>query len=289
MELRHLRYFVTVVEEQNFGRAATRLFISQSTLSEQIRSLEREVGGPLLVRTSRRVELTDAGCLLLPEARRAITQADHALRVVRAATAGELGSLRIGFSGVAALSGLLGSDLRAFRLAHPQVQVELVEGAPPALVEMLRDGVIDVAYTPDLGDTADLTTARRTVVHPLVAVPADHPLATAPSIRLADLIDQPLVAFATGHDEWALDLLAEVAPERLRTASTTLGVLALVSAGVGVAVVPGVLECVAMPGVSYRALDVATELAVVVAIRRGEPPVTVRELLRGGATASSGS
>ena len=105
---------------------------------------------------------------------------------------------------------------------------------------------------------------------------------------LDDLIDEPLVAFATGHDEWALDLLADVARERLRTASSTLGVLALVSAGVGVAVVPGVLEAVAMPGVSYRPLETAAELGVVTAIRRGEPPATVRELLRVGRTRSGG-
>ena len=288
MELRHLRYFVTVADEQNFGRAAARLFISQSTLSEQIRVLEREVGGPLLVRTSRRVELTEAGRLLLPEGRRAIAQADHALRVVRASTAGEVGLLRIGFSGVAALSGLLGAELRAFRRLHPRVEVELVEAAPQTLAEMLRAGGIDVAYAPDLGESTDLTTATRTVVHPIVALPADHPLASGPPVRVEDLIDQPLVAFATGHDEWALDLLADVAPERLRTASSTLGVLALVSAGVGVAVVPGVLECVAMPGVSYRALEAATELGVVVAIRRGEPSATARELLRIGLTLSRG-
>ncbi len=288
MELRHLRYFVTVADEQNFGRAAARLFISQSTLSEQIRALEREVGGPLLVRTSRRVELTEAGRLLLPEGRRIIAQADHALRVVRASTAGEVGSLRIGFSGVAALSGLLGADLQAFRRLHPHVEVELVESAPLALAEMLRTGGIDVAYAPDLGNGTDLTTATRAVVHPIVALPADHPLAARASVRLDDLIDEPLVAFATGHDEWALDLLADVARERLRTASSTLGVLALVSAGVGVAVVPGVLEAVAMPGVSYRPLETAAELGVVTAIRRGEPPATVRELLRVGQTRSGG-
>lgn len=81
MELRHLRYFVAVAEECHFGRASTRLRVTQPTLSAQVQGLEREIGGPLFVRTSRRVELTGAGELLLVEARRVLAQADRALSV----------------------------------------------------------------------------------------------------------------------------------------------------------------------------------------------------------------
>ncbi|TQL54181.1 LysR substrate-binding domain-containing protein [Subtercola boreus] len=288
MELRHLRYFIAVAEEQNFGRAASRLFISQSTLSEQIRSLENEVGGPLLLRTSRRVELTEVGDLLLPEARRALAQTDHALQTVRASLAGDLGSIRVGFSGVAALGGLLGGDLRTFRMAHPLVEISLLEAAPAVLSDHLVAGVIDVAYSPDLGDVEGIVARSATRISPIVAVPHDHPFAGAESVSLADLVDQPLIAFASEHDAWAVDLLAEVSPERLRSASSTLGVLALVSAGSGVAVVPSVLECVAMPGVAYAPLTGAALIALVIASRSGETAGTVRELLRISAERSAG-
>lgn len=280
MEIRHLRYFVAVAEEENFGRAATRLFISQSTLSQQIRTLEREVGGPLLERTSRRVELTESGSLLLPEARRALLQADHALRLVQASAAGELGSLRIGFSGVAALDGLLGEDLRRFRNEHPAVEVELTEAPPEALARCLVDGLIDVAYTPELGEMAGLRTWRRTPVRPTLAVPKQHPFALLDSVSVTDLADERLIAFASEPGEWASHLLVGISRERLLTASSTLGVLAMVSAGAGVAIVPSVLSCVAMPGVAYVPLGDGAATGIVVAVRQDEPSGTVRELLR---------
>jgi DNA-binding transcriptional LysR family regulator len=280
VELRHLRYFATVADEQNFGRAALRLFISQSTLSEQIQSLENEVGGALLTRTSRRFGLTDAGRLLLPEALRLIAQADHALRATRAVTAGEVGSIRIGFSGVVALSGLLRDNLREFRTAHPFVEVELVEAAPSVLIEHLRNGIVDVAYTPDLGEADDVSSRHKATFRPIVAVPEGHAYAERASVHLTELVGQPLVVFATEHDVWAADLLSEVVPEYLRTGTSTLGVLALVSAGSGVAVVPSVLEQVGMPGVSYVPLAGAPGIVIVIAVRRGENGPVVQEFLR---------
>jgi DNA-binding transcriptional LysR family regulator len=265
VELRHLRYFATVADEQNFGRAALRLFISQSTLSEQIQSLENEVGGALLTRTSRRFGLTDAGRLLLPEALRLIAQADHALRATRAVTAGEVGSIRIGFSGVVALSGLLRDNLREFRTAHPFVEVELVEAAPSVLIEHLRNGIVDVAYTPDLGEADDVSSRHKATFRPIVAVPEGHAYAERASVHLTELVGQPLVVFATEH---------------LRTGTSTLGVLALVSAGSGVAVVPSVLEQVGMPGVSYVPLAGAPGIVIVIAVRRGENGPVVQEFLR---------
>src|ERR1700761_6269099 len=98
MDLRHLRYFVCVAEEMHFGRAAMRLGISQPPLSQQIRALEDEIGARLVARTSRRVKLTEAGRMFLPEAREALAQFDRAVRVVRETERGELGRLGLGFT-----------------------------------------------------------------------------------------------------------------------------------------------------------------------------------------------
>lgn len=98
MDLRHLRYFLAVAEEGHFGRAAQRLHIVQPALSMQIKALEEELGGPLFVRTSRKVELTDAGRLLQVEAQRTLEQADHARLTVQRSIRGETGQVRVGFA-----------------------------------------------------------------------------------------------------------------------------------------------------------------------------------------------
>src|SRR5207244_6535001 len=99
MELRHLRYFVTVAEELHFGRAAIRLSIVQPSLSQQIRQLEDELGFPLLQRTKRSVELTDAGKVFLTEAQRVVAQVHDANRAAQRAYSGEVGRLSVGYIG----------------------------------------------------------------------------------------------------------------------------------------------------------------------------------------------
>ncbi|MGF6600717.1 DNA-binding transcriptional LysR family regulator [Paraburkholderia sp. GAS448] len=112
MGLRQLRYFVAVAEEEHFGRAAKRLHIVQPALSMQIRSLEAKLGGPLFQRTSRRVVLTEAGSILLADARRLLAQADRVRSDVRRSLKGEIGSVRIGFVGSTIFGGELIDDLR---------------------------------------------------------------------------------------------------------------------------------------------------------------------------------
>lgn len=271
MELRHLRYFLAVAEQRNFGRAADQLFVGQSTLSEQIRALEREVGGPLFARTSRRVELTEAGRLLVPEARRAIEQADRALRVATASTAGELGSVRVGFAGVAALSGLLADDLRAFRAARPQVEVEVVEADPPTLVEALRSGAIDIAYAPDLRANDDIDVRRRQSVPFSIGMSAEHPLAAAETVRVADLREEMLIVFTIEDESAALRRLQRtIGTDSMREATSTLSVLTLAAAGAGLALVPSAAGCVALPGLVYRPLMDARDIIITTARRRDE-------------------
>jgi DNA-binding transcriptional LysR family regulator len=141
--LRHLRYFVAVAEELHFGRAAQRLHMAQPPLSQRIRGLERELGVELLKRSTRRVELTPAGRVLLAEARELLAQAEHLQAVMGRVQAGELGELRAAappMVGGAAVARLL----TAFHERCPDVQLELRESTTPALLQALADGSLDI-------------------------------------------------------------------------------------------------------------------------------------------------
>ncbi|MFJ4679658.1 MULTISPECIES: LysR substrate-binding domain-containing protein [unclassified Kitasatospora] len=260
MELRHLRYFTAVADERHFGRAAARLNVTQSTLSAQVQALEREVGGRLFTRTSRSVELTEAGALLLPAARRTLAQADRALRAARQSVRGETGTVRIGFSGVAVLQGVLPDDLHDFRLAHPRVGLALTELPPAAQVQAVRDGTLDLGYCPDLalGDADGLRVTRRAPTPLSVALRSDHELASAPAVTAAALAAHDLIVFAgREEDETVLSRIRPAAEEdraRVRVVGSTLGVLALASAGAGVALVPAATERITLPGLTYRPL-----------------------------------
>ncbi|MFJ1901639.1 MULTISPECIES: LysR family transcriptional regulator [unclassified Streptomyces] len=266
MELRHLRYFVAVADERHFGRASALLHITQSTLSAQVQTLEREVGGRLFSRSSRRVELTEAGELLLPEARRALAQADRALRVARESVHGETGTVRIGFAGVAVLQGVLSEDLRDFRRAHPRVGLALTELPPAAQIQAVRDGALDLGYCPDLGlgDTDGLRVTRRAPTPLSVALSSDHELASAASVTTSALGAHDLIVYASSEeDETVLSRLWPAAVEedrsRVRLVGSTLGALALALAGTGVALVPTATERIALPGLTYRPLHGAPQ------------------------------
>jgi DNA-binding transcriptional LysR family regulator len=288
MELRRLRYFVAVAEERHFGRASALLHVTQSTLSAQIQALEREVGGRLFSRTSRRVELTEAGELLLPEARRALAQADRALQVARESVHGETGTVRIGFSGVAVLQGVLSDDLRDFHRAHPRVGLALTELPPAAQIQAVRDGALDLGYCPDLnlGDTDGLHVRHRAPTPLSVALRTDHELASASAVTTSALSAHDLIVFASSEeDETVLSRLwpaAEVDHSRVRVVGSTLGALAFALAGTGVALVPTATERIALPGLTYRPLHGAPPgPALLVIGRRDETSGAIRAYLDG--------
>lgn len=286
MELRHLRYFTAVADELHFSRAAARLFITQSTLSVQIRQLEDEVGGPLLVRTSRAVELTESGRLLYAEARRAIAQAERALHVARQSVSGDVGSIRIGFAGVAVFSGLLPTDLCEFSETHPNVEVELVELTSAAIITELRLGAIDLGYLPDLDpvSNADLVRLHRARITMVVALREVHRLARQSVISAADLGEETLILPA-GHagEPTVLELIRPPGPGGrgpVRVVSSTLGVLALAAAGAGVAIVPEDLAHISLAGLAHRPLADVAGPALIVASRPDETLGPVRAFLR---------
>jgi DNA-binding transcriptional LysR family regulator len=260
MDLRHLRYFVAVAEEGHFGRAAQRLHIVQPALSMQIRSLEDEIGGALFARTSRKVGLTQAGELLLVEARRTLAQAERTKDIVQRSMRGEIGSVRVGFAGNAVFTGKLTDDLRAFHRTYPDAQLELCEMAPHLQPDAILSGHLDLGYCPNLNFAFDpqLRTENIGTWPMVVAMASDHPFAARKRIAVTSLAAEPLILYAAdADDEGPLEMLRmqiSTEPKVAYRVSNSLSVLALVAAGLGLALVPESLTGIAVPNLVYRKL-----------------------------------
>jgi DNA-binding transcriptional LysR family regulator len=260
MELRHLRYFLAVAEEAHFGRAAARLHIVQPALSMQIKALEEELGTALFRRTSRRVELTEAGTLLRIEAERTIGQAERAKSVVRRAARGEIGNVRIAFTGNAAFAGKLSGDLRAFHSRYPAVELELQEMPPLLQAEAVLEDRFDVAYCPAHDSDFDpgLAVDRIGSWPWLIAMASDHPLAAETLLPTAALAKEAFILFAAhATDENQLSFLRQILggePRIVHRVSAALTLLAMAAAGLGLALVPGPLGKVMILNIEYRPL-----------------------------------
>ncbi|HEX3789779.1 MAG TPA: LysR family transcriptional regulator [Pseudonocardiaceae bacterium] len=242
MELRQLEYFVTVAEECHFTRAAARLHVAQSGLSASIRSLERELGAPLFVRSTRQVQLTTAGRALLVEARRALS-ATNAARDAVAAVQGLLrGSLAIG--SLQCLSVLhLPAVLAGFVDQHPGLDIRLRHGGSTELVDSVRTGRLDLAFVSRPARPLDDVLVTPLAAEPLVlACPLTHPLAERSSVDLTELAAERFVDFPTdwGSREAADTALAGAGVDRRVAAEVTdvHSLLDLVAFGLGVALVP---------------------------------------------------
>ena len=274
MELRHLRYFVAVAEELNFGRAAERLRIAQPPLSRQIRDLEREIGASLFERVPRGVELTPAGRAFLPEARLTLAQAERAQRTAQRAAQGETGRLRVGFVEAATHSGILPDVLSFFRAHLPSVGLSLFELDPLRQAEAFQDGRIDIGilHSPPL-DAARWLRVEPIYAEPVIlALPRTHPLAKRSRLALAALADESFVGFPrVVAPEIFDDIIASCrragfSPRIVQEAAGWHTLASLVSAGVGVGVVPRSIAEFQQAGVVYRSvrtLDVEMSLSAV--------------------------
>ncbi|MCR3866524.1 LysR substrate-binding domain-containing protein [Pseudomonas aeruginosa] len=276
MELRHLRYFIAVAEELHFGRAAERLGISQPPLSQQIQALEEEIGARLFERTNRRVELTDAGRLFLDESRQVLAQVDKAVLLARRAHLGELGELKIGFTSSAPFTSTIPSSIHAFRKAYPDVHLDLQEMSSrqvlkALLEESLQVGVIRPLALPDAVHWVELFR------EPLVAVlRADHPLAAGSEdgLAIAALAEEPFVFFPRSYGTGLYDQVialtrqAGFSPRIAQEASEAMTIIGLVSAGLGVSILPASYRRTRVDGVVYRTLSDPEATTAVWLVRR---------------------
>ncbi len=259
MDLRHLRYFIAVAEEQNIGRAAARLHISQPPLTRQIQQLEDELGAKLFLRTPRGVELTGAGELFLEEARNIRALVEQATERARHAGQGRLGRLDVAIFG----SGILDAIpklLLAFRSRYPDVNVVLHTMSKVEQIEALRQRRISVGFNRILAAQEDIEVDPVLTEDLLLAVPADHPLARQSEVRFTALKYHPMIVFPTGARPSFIDQVISLCgasgfePQIAQEVGDTLTGVALVASGFGVCLVPESATTLQLPGVVYRKL-----------------------------------
>ncbi|NNG37721.1 LysR family transcriptional regulator [Flexivirga sp. ID2601S] len=260
MELRHLRYFVVVAEEQHFTRAAQRLHMAQPPLSQAIRQLEAELGVELLHRSTRHVGLTDAGRAYLAQAREILASVDTAADRARRVAAGLVGHLTISCVGSATYS-LLPELSRRLDDALPGVDFSFRgELLAPDQARALGEGAIDIALTrppiTDLGVTTHLLRRDRLVV----ALPELHPLAARTQVTSRALRGVDLIVHSAGRRSVMYDVVlqvlrdAGVEPRIRHEVGETSTLITLVAGGLGAAIVPESVRALQLAGVVYRPL-----------------------------------
>ncbi|MBF6084284.1 LysR family transcriptional regulator [Nocardia cyriacigeorgica] len=244
MELRQLRYFVTVVEEGGFTRAAQRLHLTQPGLSAQIRQLERELGQPLLERGARRVTPTEVGAAVLADARAALAAAERIAHTVDEFTGLLRGQVRVGLiSGAATEEFDVPAALAAFHDDHPQVGISLTEATSEDMLAAVSRGELDIALIGLTGAELDPAIALDVILDTAVvaAVAAEDP-SVGEVMPLRDLRERPLICLPSGtgiHGVFQRACAAAgFAPNIAFEAAAPPLLLRLAAHGLGVAVVP---------------------------------------------------
>ncbi|MBO0651489.1 MULTISPECIES: LysR family transcriptional regulator [Streptomyces] len=286
MQLQQLRYFATVAEARHFTRAAEALHVAQPSLSQQIRALERELGAELFHRARGNITLTDAGEALLPLARRILADTETAHREVQEVAQLRRGRVRLG-APPSLCASLVPDVLRTYHARFPGIELHVDEGGSQDLVRRLADGGLDLALiiTPlGVGAPALVTTELLREDLVVVSAPSGPPPTRRGHIRVGELRDLPMVMFRRGYD------LREITTAACRAAGfepsfTVEGgemdaVLGFVRAGLGLAVVPGMVA--ARSGLRVTPFeDDRMRRTVAVAHRKDAPPPrAARELRR---------
>jgi DNA-binding transcriptional LysR family regulator len=240
MELRQLRYFIALSEELHFSRAARRLHLSQPPLTRQIRQLEEELGVDLLYRTTRKVELTDAGHAFANEARQILARVAHASGLAAQANRGVVGQLVLGYT--PARANIVAKAVKAFGKLYPNVRISLRDMSGQN-VQLIRDGRIDVGFVALPVDKTGLIVETVLRERYLVAMPEKHRLAARRSISIRELAKEPSLLFPRYSNPVGYDIVVGLCRTRDLSMNIVLEVenlhmrIELVRAGFGICVV----------------------------------------------------
>ncbi|XHR29680.1 MAG: LysR family transcriptional regulator [Chthoniobacteraceae bacterium] len=251
MELRHLRYFIAVAEEENVSRAALNLHVSQPALSRQVRDLEDELGFPLLERSAKSVKLTEAGRVFLVEAQAVIERVEEAVAKARTAAEGAAGEIHVGYA-MSPTVRILPKALRAFQDELPNLKVKLHDLSTEEMLVGLREGHLDMAimvhaHAAILRGLQSQDLSRQPI---RLAVAPRHPLSEKKSVTLAEAAKFELLSFnPTEYPDYG-DVIndtfspAKVTPHIGEEHDSVASLIAAVEAGSGVALVTESLACV---------------------------------------------
>lgn len=258
--IRHLWLFLAVAEEQNFGRAAKRLGMSQPPLTEQIKVLEQALKVRLFERSRRGAQLTPEGQAILPSVRKFAAQMEQLERAVREAATGRMGTLTIGAISSAMLE-VLPPFLDRLRAAEPQLTISVREIDSAEAVPALLAGDVDLAFARLHGELGESIESMPLAQDRLaVALPGAHPMAASSRIRLASLAEEPFVMFERRLSPVAFDGIIAAcqaqgfSPRVLHDVRTVAAQVAFVSCGQGIALVPSALKRLAPENVVLRPL-----------------------------------
>ncbi|MCS3422955.1 DNA-binding transcriptional LysR family regulator [Rahnella sp. BIGb0603] len=280
IELKRLNAFVTVVEAGSITRAAELLFIQQPPLTRLLQGLEQDFGVPLLQRLPRGVIPTEAGEVLLQEARAVLARAEQLNAAMRRAAQGEQGRIRIGFTSSAALHTFVPALLRRYREIYPSVSTQLEESGSGELLEAVVAGQLDVAFVRmPVKDMPELE-MEKVLEEPMwVAVPAGHRLAARVSgqpLKLEELSNEPFVLYRRRAGQGLYDAIlaayvrAGFSPHIVQEAPRLTSCLSLVGAGLGISIVPASMTRLGGDGVVFLPLDASTRLSAPLYLARRE-------------------
>ena len=247
MELRHLRYFVVVGEEQHYGRASRRLRVAQPALSRQIQDLEEEVGFKLFDRLPRGVKLSVAGKLFLEDARRILQAVSEATARAAHVARGQSGTLRVGFTENASWHGAVPDSFRLFREQQPDAELQLQPAASLEQLDAIRSGRLDAGFANFMPKVDPELDQLAVAVHHLeLAVPKRHPLSKLKKLRLRELTDALFIWFPRRASPAFYDRLMHEcyrgglkSPRIVQEGLNEATILSLVSTGLGVGWVLG--------------------------------------------------
>ncbi len=285
IELRHLRYFLAVVDTLHFTKAAKLLGIAQPPLSQQIKKLEELLGHPLFVRSTRGVRLTPAGTMLATRARDTLNRVNDDLAQVRRLGRGEEGTLTVGFSGSVMFTNLPRA-IQAYRRRYPKVELRLRELVTASQLTALLDRTIDLAFMRDGDPTEGIEIGTLLQERFIAVVPESHPLATKRDLRMRDLAHERFVLFGRHHGLLAYDRTIDACrqagftPNIVQEAPQFPTVIRLVAAGIGVSLTPECLANLAIPGAVYRDVQSDVRTTVDSGVRSGSVCTMTANFLR---------
>lgn len=268
MNFRQLKYFIAVAEELHFARAAARVHISQSPLSQQMKLLERHLGVTLFERDRRKVTLTPAGAEYLKHAKGMLNSAEVAARSARQAALGEIGPVRLGYSISALYSSVVLNAVMEFRCLYPKVDIHFTEPTTRSSIRALLAGEVDAAFVrgplPKHVAKWEADQVILLVTEPLlVAIPKRHRMADFPSVSISDLRGEPLLAISNRLGTALNERLAQVfsnenyEPHVVMETQEFSSLLGMVRAGVGVGIVPAAVAEHGSAYVNFRPLNAA--------------------------------